>query len=230
MRDFLRRHVLHNLGAKLVSLALAVGLWLVVSRDPVAEVGVEVPIEFHHIPDNLEISSENIPRAQIRVRGPERIIHRLQTSDVHAEVDLGSVKPGERTFDLTDQEIRKPHDLDVVQIIPSQFQLSFDTRLTRNVPIHPRVTGNFAQGYRIARIVSDPESVTVSGPKSRVAGVEAAITDPVNVSGTVDRASFVTHAYVPDPLVQVIHPQPVRITVIMEKATQPGGTSETTSE
>ena len=72
MRDFLHRHVLHNLGLKLISLGLAVGLWLAVARNPVAEVAVEVPIEFHNIPQDLEISSENIPRAQIRLRGPER--------------------------------------------------------------------------------------------------------------------------------------------------------------
>ena len=60
MRDFLNRFVLHNLGLKLISLGLATGLWLAVARDPVAEVAVDVPIEFHNIPQNLEISSENI--------------------------------------------------------------------------------------------------------------------------------------------------------------------------
>jgi hypothetical protein len=82
MRDFLQRHVIHNLGLKLVSLALAVGLWLAVARDPVAEIAVDVAIEFHNIPQDLEISSENIPRAQIRLRGPERVVRRLQPSDV----------------------------------------------------------------------------------------------------------------------------------------------------
>ena len=107
MKDFLRRHVLHNFGLKLISLALAVGLWLAVTRDPVAEVAVDVPIEFHNIPQNLEISSENIPQAQIRLRGPERIVHRLQPSDVYAEIELSGMKPGERTFDLTAEQVRQ---------------------------------------------------------------------------------------------------------------------------
>ena len=88
MKDFFRRHVLHNFGIKLLSLALAVGLWLAVTRDPVAEVAVEVPIEFRNIPENLEISTENIPRAQIRVRGPQRIVRRLQPADIYAEIEL----------------------------------------------------------------------------------------------------------------------------------------------
>src|SRR6202158_305294 len=101
MRDFLHRHVLHSLGLKLISLALAVALWLAVARDPVAEVAVDVPIEFHNIPENLEISSENVPRAQIRVRGPQRVVRHLQSADVSADIELSAIKPGERTFDLT---------------------------------------------------------------------------------------------------------------------------------
>ena len=56
----------------------------------------------------------------------------------------------------------------------------------------------------------------ITGPLRRVEAVEAAITDPVDVSGAMTRASFVTQAYVPDPLIQVAHPTPIRVTVIME--------------
>lgn len=221
MRDFFRRHVLHNFGIKLLSLALAVGLWLAVTRDPVAEVAVQVPIEFRNIPENLEINTESIPRAEIRVRGPQRIVRRLQSADVYAEVELGGMKPGERTFDLTAEQVHHPRELEVVQVIPSQFHLTFDTRLVRQVPVRPRVFGTFATGYRIGRVDADPSTITISGPRQRVEAVEAAITDPVDASGTMDHATFVRHAYVSDPLVQVTNPNPVRVTVIMEK-TPPG--------
>jgi YbbR domain-containing protein len=79
------------------------------------------------------------------------------------------------------------------------------------------VVGSFAPGYVIERIISEPSSVTVSGPQKRVEAVEAAITDSVDASGTLDRATFVRHAYVSDPLVQVMNSNPVRVTVIMEK-------------
>jgi len=223
MTDFIQRWVLHNFGLKLISLALAVGLWLAVARDPIAEVAVEVPIEFHHIPENLEISSENIPQGQIRVRGPERLVRRLQPSDVHAEIDLMGAKPGERTFDLSSHQIRQPHGFEVVQVVPSQFRLTFDTRLTRQVEVHPRVVGTFAPGYGIGRVVVDPPAITISGPQKRVQAVESAITDPVDVSGTMERGTFVTHAYVSDPLVQVVQAGSIRVTVIMEKVPAANG-------
>ena len=218
MKDSLRRHVLHNFGLKLLSLALAVALWLAVARDPVAEVAVDVPVEFHNIPENLEINSESVPRAQIWMRGPERIVRRLRPADVYAEIELRGMRVGERTFDLRADQIRQPKELEVVQIVPSQFHLTFDARLTRQVPVHPRVVGNFAPGYEIGQVVAEPSTVTISGPQKRVEAVEAAITDSVDASGTLDRASFVRHAYVSDPLVRVMDPNPVRVMVIMEKA------------
>ena len=215
-RSFLQRTFVHNMGLKVVSLLLAIGLWFAVARSPIAEVEMKVPIEFHNLPDNLEIDSASFTEAQIRVRGPERVIHRLQAADLHAEIDLASVQSGERTFDLTSRQVRVPQDLEVVQIIPGQFHLSFDNRETRTVEVRPRVTGNFASGMRVKELIADPSSVTITGPRHRVEAVEDATTDPVDVTGAMARASFMTQAYVPDPLIQVVHPTPIRVTVIME--------------
>jgi diadenylate cyclase len=218
MAGFFKKIFIHNFGLKVVSLLLAFGLWLAVARDTPAEIEVRVPIEFHNLPDSLEISSANFTEAQIRIRGPERAIHRLQTADVRVEVNLSKVSPGERTFDLTEREIDLPHDLEVVQIIPGQFHLAFDNRATRVVEIRPRVIGTFANGLRVGQVIADPSSVTITGPLHHVEAVEAAVTDPVDASGVMTRSSFDTHAYVSDPLIQVVHPTRVRVTVIMENS------------
>ncbi|HTC45851.1 MAG TPA: CdaR family protein [Candidatus Aquilonibacter sp.] len=225
MTKFLRRWVLHNFWLKLLSLLIATGLWLAISPDQEpAEVAVRVPIEFQHVPPHLEISSVTIPEAQIRVRGPERLIRDLRSTDIHADLDLADATPGERTFDLTAQQIRHQRDLHVVQVVPGQVHLSFDTRLTRDVEIRPRVTGNFVEGEQIAKVLVDPERITITGPKHHVEMLDAATTDPVDASGTTTQASFVTNVYVADALVQVVQPTPVRVTVIMEKS-PPAGNS-----
>ena len=218
MPGFFQRYFVHHFGFKVMSLLLAIGLWIVVARDPIAEVEIKVPIEFHSLPENLEIDSASFTEAQVRVRGPERLIHRLESGDVRAEINLASIRPGERTFDLTSNQVRVPQDLDVVQIIPSQFQLSFDTRMTRSVAVRPRMVGTFAAGMGVAQLIADPPNIMITGPKRRVEAIEAATTDPVDATGAMTRASFVTHAYVPDPLIQVVHPTPIRVTVIMEHA------------
>lgn len=224
MIDFLQRYVVANFGYKVISLALAIGLWWALSHDPVAEVSVTVPIEFHNIPANVDISSVDISEVQVRIRGPERIIHELRPQDVHAEVDLSGVRPGERTFDMTARQVRHPRDLEVQQIVPSQVRLNFDTILTREVEVRPRVLGTFAPGFHLEKVLTDPARISISGPKQRVEAVEAATTDPVDASGSITPSTFVTNAFVSDPLVQIVHPTPVRVTVIMQKGSiEPAG-------
>ncbi|HTU41110.1 MAG TPA: CdaR family protein [Candidatus Aquilonibacter sp.] len=220
MKEFLRRWVLHNFWLKVLSLLIATALWLAIApeQEP-AEVEVRVPIEFQHVPAHLEISSMAIPEAQIRVRGPESLIRNLRSTDIHAELELADAKPGERTFDLTAQQIRHSSELHVVQVVPGQVHLVFDSRLTREVEIRPRVTGNFVEGEQIGKVVVNPQTITITGPQHHVEMVDAATTDPVDVSGTTTQETFVTMAYVPDPLVQVVNPVAVRVTVIMEKTT-----------
>jgi YbbR domain-containing protein len=216
MAAWFRRIFVHNFAVKLVSLGLAVGLWFAVARSPIAEVEMHVPIEFRNLPDQLEIDSASFTEAQVRLRGPERLIHHLEPGDVRAEVDLSDVHPGERTFDLTARHVHVPQELDVVQIIPGQFHLSFDTRETRALEVRPRVTGSFATGIRVARVDADPATITVTGPRRRVEALEAASTDPVDATGTMSEATFLTQAFIADPLIQVVHPRPIHVTVIME--------------
>ena len=220
--DFVRRHVANNLGLKIVSLGIAVLLWLAVTREPAAEIAFNVPIEFRNAPEKLEISSETIPQVQVRVRGPVRTVRDLAPSEVHAVIDLAGAKPPERTYDLNPARITVPRDVEVVQVVPSQFRVEFDTRLTRQVEVHPRVLGTFATGFRIASVITTPKLMTIVGPAKHVRAVESVSTDPVDASGVVGADNFLTHAYVNDPMVRFLGPSEVRVTVSMTQRATAG--------
>lgn len=210
---FLRNYVFSNLPFKLVSLAIAVLLWWAVGRDQPIEIPVTVPLEFQHAPANLDINSDDPLQARVTLRGPQRLVQNMNPSQVHAVLDLRGAVPGERTFDLTAQDIRTPASVRVVQIVPSQFHFSFDRSTTRTVRVEPRVIGTLLSGYGITRVSVDPASITVVGPQRRVDAIQAAITDPVDATGVVGSATFTTHAYVSDPLVRVQTPGPIHVTV-----------------
>ena len=216
MIGFFKRYVVHNFVLKLLSLLLAAGLWFWISRDEQpSEVALRGPIVFQNVPSQLEISSESIPEAQIRVRGPERVIRQLQANEIHAEIDLGNAKSGERTYDLSSQQVRHPRDVSVVQVVPSQLHLAFDTRLTREVEIHPRVIGDFTEDER--KVDTDPPRITITGPRHHVEKIDAATTDPIDATGTRGKAVFTTNVFVPDPLVQVVQTTSIRVTVTVQK-------------
>jgi YbbR domain-containing protein len=95
------------------------------------------------------------------------------------------------------------------------LHLAFDTRLTRDVEIHPRVT--VADDEQIVKQDADPLRVTITGPRNHVERIDAATTDPIDASGTRGRAVFTTNVYVGDPLVQVVQTTSIRVTVLVQK-------------
>lgn len=209
-----RRYIAQNLGLKVFALAMAVLLWAAITRDQTVEDAFNVPIEFHAIPENLELNSETIPQAQVRVRGPSRVLASLRSSDVHVDVDLTGALPGEHTYDLNAQRVvHVPRNVTVSQVIPGQLQVNFDWRSTRKVPVRPHVVGTPANGLTVAGVTANPAEITITGPRQRVNAVAAAMTDIIDVSNVNRRRAYVTNAYVTDPLVQVVRPVEVNVTV-----------------
>lgn len=211
--NFLRNYVFKNLPFKLVSLAIAILLWWAVGRDQPIEIPLSIPVEFQHAPADLEINSDYPLQARITLRGPQRLLQGMNPSAVHAVLDLRGAAPGERTFDLTEKDIHTPRGVRAVQVVPSQFHISFDRSVTRTVPVQPRVIGTLLSGYGITEVTTDPASITIIGPKRRVEAIRTAITDPVDATGVVGSGTFTTHAYVSDPLVRVQTPEAIHVTV-----------------
>ena len=214
MKDLFQRYIAHNLPLKLIALACSVLLWSAVSRDPVVETAYNVPIEFRQVPPNLEITTAGIPLAQVRLRAPERALGQITAADVHPVINLAGAAIGEHTYDLAASQVRVPYDIQVVQVTPAEIRIGFDRSLTRQMEIHPRVTGHFEPGFGIQRVTADPSTITVVGPESHVKSATMAITDPIDVSDVRGAATFSTNAYVPDPLVREIKPEQIRVTVM----------------
>ena len=118
MPSVYKRVFVQDLGLKVVSLFLAIGLWVTVARSPIAEVEMKIPIVFQHVPEKLEIASTDFTEAEIRVRGPERLVNRLRSTDVSAHLDLSPMGIGGRTFELSSTNVRVPQGLEVVQVSP----------------------------------------------------------------------------------------------------------------
>jgi YbbR domain-containing protein len=223
MREFLRRYVFHDLGLKLLALAIAIGLWWILGRDPTVESIVTAPIEFRHAPANLLMTSSSPFEVEVMLTGPERTVRDMKPSDINAVLDLNGVKPGEHTFDLGPRQVQVPRGVTVTRVVPSQIHIDFDPSATRTVEVHPRVIGSFVSGYGITEISADPATITIEGPENHVKAIDTAITDPVDVSGVMGKATFTTHVYVPDPLVRVQHPAPIHVTVTTGKSSTGAG-------
>ncbi len=222
-RGLFRKYILNDLDLKLLALAIAFALWWLVGRDPIVETVEVAPVEFQHTPDNLLMTSDSLFEVRVTVRGPERIVRALKPAEITAMLDLSEVKPGERTFEIGPRQIHVPRGMTVQQVVPSQIQIDFSPSETRTVEVRPRVIGTFVSGYVIRSVSTEPSTITIVGPQNRVNAIDTAITDPVDATGLVGKATFNTHAYVPDPLVRVQHPAPIYVTVTTGKSSRGAG-------
>jgi YbbR domain-containing protein len=218
MITHLRHLIFDHAPLKLVSFIIAVLMWYGVAHEPVSEISLRVPIEFSRPPKDLDYNSDATPQAQLRLRGPARLLRDLQQDSVHVVVDLRGATPGERTYDLTASQVQVPHDIDVMEITPTRLRLVFDKSETRQIAVKPRIVGTPPPGTRIASVVAAPATVIIDGPAHHVEAVDGALTDAVDVTGVARQAGFDTRAYLPDPLVHLTGSTSIHVTVTTEKS------------
>ena len=97
-----------HLGLKLLSLGLAVMLWMVVSGEETVERGLRVPLELQQVPAGLELLGDVPATVDVRVRGASGTLSRVGAGDVVAVLDLRTAQPGRRLFPLTPEQVRVP--------------------------------------------------------------------------------------------------------------------------
>jgi YbbR domain-containing protein len=177
MAFFPVRHV----GLKLLSIAVALLLWLVVASDPIVERTLRVGLELQRTPDGIELVGSAPDLVSVRLRGPASQLSGLSPGDVSVVVDLDGARPGRRLFTLTSTLVTAPYGLDVVQITPATLGLAFEERARRVVPVRPQIEGTLVPGHSVTNVSVTPSQVTIVGPESAVAGLSEVPTEPVSV-------------------------------------------------
>src|SRR5437763_16810018 len=147
-----------HLGLKLLSLGLAVSLWMVVAGEETVERGLRVPLELQQFPSGLELQGEPPSTVDVRMRGASGALARVSAGDIVAVLDLRGARAGRRLFHVTPDQVRAPFGIEVVQVTPATVALMFENSAARSVPIEASVEGKPAPGYVIGKARVDPES------------------------------------------------------------------------
>jgi YbbR domain-containing protein len=206
-----------HLPLKLLSLALAVLLWFVISAEKSSERGLTVPLELQNFPRDLELTGEMTNTVEVRLRASPGIIHTLGPEDVSARVDLVGAGEGEKIVSLTPENIRAPYGVRVVKVSPSTLTLLFERTERRVVPVRPRVTGTPAAGFQVGETTATPAEVAIAGPKSRVRRVDGAFTEPVSVDGLRTAVTASVGLGLADPMLRLDGPNRARVVVELEE-------------
>jgi len=215
---WLWRRLTHNLGWKLISLALSIVLWYVVVGEPELVTIQSVPLLYRNLPRQLILLSDSPSDVRAELRGPAGRLTRSTLSDVFAALDLAGISgPGMQTFTLSEADFNLPQGVAFLRAVPSQVTLSFDEILTKTVPVIIQLNGALPQGYRLAGKTVEPSTLNVSGPRIRVSGIESAQTDRVSLNGLAQTTDIRVNAFVSESRVQFESPPVVTVHLIIEK-------------
>ena len=190
-----------------------------ISRDEQpAEVSVRAPIVFEHVPPDLEVSSESIPEAQIRVRGPERVIRQLQTNEVQARN-----RPCRRPFRRAhlrshaaagSSSARRQRHADRAQPVASGVRYALESGSRGSSPRHRQRSPKASRSSKSTPILhASPSPAPVIMSKGSMRPRPIPSTPPEPAAAPI----FTTNVYVSDPLVQVEQATRIRVTVVVQK-------------
>ncbi len=224
MKRYLRGLVTRNWGLKLVSLVLALALWLVLvpSDKVLAEKTLTVPLEMRDIPENMEVTERSVSTVDVTVRAPSRLINEITPSTVSARLGLEKATIYQLEYPLNRAIISLPDEADVIEVRPNKVQIKLEWTREAALDVHPSLRGKVAPGFRIAKIEVDPKEVSVRGPESKVRPKDTVTTGPVDVTDLDRTKDFEVDLILPRAELRLVSAQTsavVRVTVEPEKGT-----------
>ncbi len=207
VEKLLRRILLEDWSLKLLSLAIAVVLWLLVTgqNEPVTA-HVNVQLNFIR-PQSLEISNDPPRTVDVMLTGSRNKLDDLTSLDLVATVDISDQRAGERVLRLADKAIISlPQGIKVDGYQPSAIPVHLEPIVERQVAVEPKLEGKPADGFEVYSAHPNKGSVTVRGPASRVNAVQRLSTESLWLAGHKESFTANLAVDVPDPKVDLIDP------------------------
>jgi YbbR domain-containing protein len=172
-----------NLGTKIISIIIAVVLWIVVLGSRNVEVTKEIPLEV--ITSSDIVSANDIPdKIAFRMSGPKAFLRAiLDRREEPIRVNLSGAKPGLVTYRFFSDNIRVPIGVKVLAINPTAILIKLEAVKHREVPVKLELKGAAPDGYRVSKTYLKPETVKIKGAESRVDGITDVHSIPLDISG-----------------------------------------------
>ena len=203
----LRRIFLEDWSLKLLSLAIAIVLWLLVTgqNEPVTA-HVNVQLNFIR-PQSLEISNDPPRTVDVMLTGSRNKLDDLTSLDLVATVDITDQLAGERVLRLADKAlISLPQGIKVDGYQPSAIPIRLEEVVERQINVEPKIEGKPEDGFEVYGVYPNKGSVGVRGPASRVNALQKVTTESIWLAGRKENFNANVGINVPDPKVNLVDP------------------------
>jgi YbbR domain-containing protein len=152
-----------------VSLALALLFWstIIVAQGERIERVFTVPVEYLASPTSLALVGEREKEVQLYLGGTKSDMDAIvNPSDLSVKIDLSKVGPGTQSFFITNDDIRLPKGIQLIEANPSRIELTFAAITEHWAFVVPQLVGDLPSGLTINSVVVKPDKVKVISPSS----------------------------------------------------------------
>mgnify|MGYP002510650390 FL=1 len=190
----MRRRLTANLGLKVLAFFSAVLMWLVVVNidDPVTEktyTGVPVSVINEEVVTTTNRTYQIVDDTQevvVTVSANRSVLNKIRSEDIVAVADMKELSLGTQI----PIEVSIPgFKYEKVFTSPGNLQVKIEDEAKNNFPITPSTIGTVREGYVLGELKSNPEKVTLRGPKSVIDSISRVVAE-ANVSGLSENADI----------------------------------------
>lgn len=161
-----------------LSLVVAFVFWatVIISQGEIRERGFLVPIEYIATPKHLALVGDKPREIKVHLMGSKSDLDAISPAQLSVRIDLSKAMPGKQAFVVTEQNIRLPGGVKVLDTEPSSLSLSLVESLEKAVAVKAQLVGRLPSDLRLSSIEVLPEKVRVLAPVHEVKQKEISLT------------------------------------------------------
>lgn len=190
---FSKQRLTHNIGLKILSLVVAIFLWLIVVNltDPVVtKTYRNVPVKLLNegvITENgktVEVIDDSAVISTVTIKASRTTIQEFgDTIDyIYATADLKELSQDGTSVPITVTTTKYSDKIESIRTSSDTVYVSIENRKTIQLPIQATTSGDIESGYIIGSVTPNQNQVRVSGPESVIDTITSAGVD-VQVTG-----------------------------------------------
>lgn len=209
MITFIKNLFVRNWPLKLLSLALAFLLWvLLIPEEKIfSEKTLTVALETRGLSAEFEIVEKPQATIEVTVRAANRLLNQITSSGVRAILNLEKATVNQEDYPLNSDMIIAPPEAKVVLVMPNKVHLKLEKSVEVSMDVTPTLIGKVKDGFKIVRTELVPSKVQVRGPQSKIKPKDVIRTSPIDISDLEKDSEFEADLILPKPELRFAAPQ-----------------------
>lgn len=207
--------VLNNIFLKILSIFLAVSMWVIVATSEYEQRQLSIPLNLKNVPENrVAVSSANL--INVTLKGSRLMLNSLSYNDVNAEIDVSELERYKTDYRIKNSDIKVPSGVTVLNIQPLVITVTIDKIVEKEVDVNPSFIGESSRGFKIESLKIKPSRVEAVGAATKLKNIDFIETLPVNITDKSKKSTY-TVGLKKNNGIKEVNPPQVEVTILFSE-------------